>query len=62
MNTFLMFFIAIRCLAILMPPLVDPVLPPANISKNIRIIPDRGHTIKSSFANPVQVIIEITWK
>jgi hypothetical protein len=39
---FLMFLITIRCLAILIPPPVEPVLAPANISRKISIIAAPG--------------------
>ena len=43
MKTFLIFFKTMRCLAILMPPLVDPVLPPENIKRKIKSIAGKGH-------------------
>ncbi len=60
MNTFLIFFSTIKCLAIFIPPLVDPVLPPANIKRNRNRIAERGQRIKSAEANPVHVIIDMT--
>ena len=57
-----MFFRTIKCLAILIPPLVDPVLPPENIIRKRSITAVTGQKIKSVDANPVQVIIEIIWK
>jgi len=45
MNTFLIFFRTIRCLAILIPPLVDPVLPPENMIRNINRTDDNGQRI-----------------
>jgi hypothetical protein len=38
------------------------VLPPENIIRKIRVNPADGHRMKSTEANPVQVIIEIIWK
>jgi hypothetical protein len=41
---FLMFLRTIRCLAILIPPPVDPVLAPENIRRNIKNKAAPGHT------------------
>ena len=40
---FFMFLITIKCLAILIPPPVEPVLAPENINKKIRITAAPGH-------------------
>jgi len=46
---------------ILIPPAVDPAIPPRNIKTKSINCEKTGHCSKSAVTNPVVVMMETTW-
>ena len=59
-TSFLAFLIRIIILENLNPPPVDPAQAPIQVRRNISVLENCGHTLKSKVAKPVVVIIEAT--